>query len=156
LDITQHPETGTGIQRSSNEGKNGSASMMKALEPDYVAAKAHFDDLDFTAYARDCRDFGNQLRQVWEAAVEDVVVEGVVGRSKFKVQTTQLKGLLALEKSDIASINAGMEVNDFFVHSTGEGWERSLPAPAVLRRRLDDFYKWSRDFKARRDAARKE
>lgn len=156
LDITQHPETGTGIQRSSNEGKNGSASMMKALEPDYVAAKAHFDDLDFTAYARDCRDFGNQLRQVWEAAVEDVVVEGVVGRSKFKVQTTQLKGLLALEKSDIASINAGMEVNDFFVHSTGEGWEQSLPVPAVLRRRLDDFYKWSKDFKARRDAARKE
>lgn len=156
LDITQHPETGTGIQKSSNEGKNGSASMMKALEPDYVAAKAHFDDLNFTAYARDCRDFGNQLRQVWEAAVEDIVVDGVVGRSKFKVQTTQLKGLLALEKTDIASINAGMEVNDFFVHSTGEGWERSLPAPTVLRRRLDDFYKWSKDFKGRRDAARKE
>ena len=156
LDITQHPETGTGIQRSSNAGKNGSASMMAALERDYKTAKAHFDDLDWDAYDRDCRDFGNQLRQVWEAAVEDVVVAGIVGRGKFKVQTTQLKGLLAFDKEDIATINGGMEVNDFFVHSTGEGWEQSLPQPKVLRRRLDDFYQWSNDFKSRKDAAIKE
>nr|AXV46580.1 hypothetical protein pA58H2_p34 [Arthrobacter sp.] len=156
LDITQHPETGTGIQKSSSEGKYGSASMMKMLELDYVAARDHFNNLDSRAYARDCRDFGNQLRQVWEAAVEDIVVEGVVGRGKFKVQTTQLKGLLALEKADIASINDGMEVNDFFVHSTGEGWEQSLPVPAVLRRRLDDFYTWAKDYRTRRNAARDE
>lgn len=155
IDITQHPETGTGIQKSTTGGKPGSASMMAMLEKHYVRTKTHYDEPEFDAYARDVRDIGNKLRQVWEAAVEDILLEGIVSRGKFKVQTMQLKGLLAFLAKDIAAINAGMEANDFYVHSTGEGWERQLPQLSTIRRRMDEFITWSKDYKQRREAARK-
>ncbi|NKX56760.1 AAA family ATPase [Arthrobacter mobilis] len=153
IEIDKHPGLGTGIQvaesKEPTKGYLGATAMADKL---IGRAKQHHEDGDLAAYSRDCMEFGNTIRKAWEYAVEEIVINGVVARNKPGISTLNLKALLALDRADIAAVDKGMEVSNFFVHSTGSGWERSLPQPSQLRSRLSDLQAWAKDFRKRKDA----
>ncbi|QTG81752.1 AAA family ATPase [Arthrobacter crystallopoietes] len=153
IEIDKHPGLGTGIQVAESKepikGYLGTTAMADKL---IGQAKQHHENGDMTAYSRDCMEFGNTIRKAWEYAVEEVVINGVVARNKPGVSTMNLKALLALGRADIAAVDKGMEVSNLFVHSTGSGWERSLPQPSQLRSRLSDLQTWVKDFRKRKEA----
>lgn len=150
IEIDKHPELGTGIQvaehKEPTKGYQGTTAMAGSL---IDRAKKHHADGDMAAYSQDCMEFGNTIRKAWEYAVEEVAINGVVARNKPSVSTMNLKSLLALNRFDIAAVDKGMEVNNLYVHSTGVGWEKGLPAPSQLQSRLGDLQAWVKDFRKR-------
>jgi len=133
IEITQREETGTGQQiAGTGSPKGGYKPLMLLLENEQLPqAKNLYEAHDHAGYARACENFANNLRKVWEYAVEELVVNGIVARNKPGVSTQHLKTLLVLKEKDIVAVNDGMNVNNFYVHSTAEGNEQ--PLPTLLR-----------------------
>lgn len=154
IEITQRKETGTGQQiAGTGSPKGGYKPLMLLLEMEqYPQAKALYEADDHAGYARACENFANNLRKVWEYAVEELVINGVVARNKPGVSTQHLRTLLVLNEKDIVAINDGMNVNNFYVHSTAEGNEQPLPTPAEMALRLKDIRDFAKDIAARRKA----
>jgi hypothetical protein len=152
IEITQRAETGTGQQiAGTGSPKGGYKPLMQLLEKEqYPQAKALYEADDHAGYARACENFANNLRKAWEYVVEELVLNGVVARNKPSVSTMQLRSLLVLNEKDIIAVNDGMEVNNFYVHSTGEGNEKSLPTPAEMAVRLNDIREFAKDLNKRR------
>ncbi|MCO4276047.1 AAA family ATPase [Pseudarthrobacter sp. HLT3-5] len=155
IEITQRAATGTGQQvAGTGTPKGGYTPLYALLEKElYPAAKALFEAVDDSGYQRACENFANNLRKAWEYAVEEIVINGVVARNKPSISTMKLGGLLALTAEDVTTINEGMEVNNFYVHSTGEGNEKRLPEPPELLERLKDISAFVKGYKSRRTAA---
>ncbi|WP_262107560.1 ABC transporter ATP-binding protein [Arthrobacter sp. Marseille-P9274] len=154
IEITQREETGTGQQiAGTGSPKGGYKPLMQLLENEqYPQAKALYEAHNHAAYARACENFANNLRKVWEYVVEELVVNGIVARNKPGVSTQHLRTLLVLREKDIVAINDGMNVNNFYVHSTAEGNEKSLPTPAEMALRLKDIRDFAKDLSNRRKA----
>jgi hypothetical protein len=154
IEITQREETGTGQQiAGTGSPKGGYKPLMLLLENEQLPqAKTLYEAHDHAGYARACENFANNLRKVWEYAVEELVVNGIVARNKPGVSTQHLKTLLVLKEKDIVAVNDGMNVNNFYVHSTAEGNERPLPTPTEMARRLNDLRTFAKELKDRRTA----
>lgn len=154
IEITQREETGTGQQiAGTGSPKGGYKPLMLLLENEQLPqAKALYEADDHAGYARACENFANNLRKVWEYAVEELVVNGIVARNKPGVSTQHLRTLLVLKEKDIVAVNDGMNVNNFYVHSTAEGNEQALPTPTVMAQRLKDLRTFAKELKDRRTA----
>lgn len=152
IEMTQREETGTGQQiAGTGSPKGGFRPLMHLLEQEqFPAAKALYEAEDHAGYARACENFANNVRKVWEYAVEEIVVNGIVARNKPGVSTQHLRTLLVLEEKDIVAVNDGMDVSNFYVHSTAEGNEKALPTPADMWQRLQDLRDFAKLFKDRR------
>jgi energy-coupling factor transporter ATP-binding protein EcfA2 len=152
VEITQRAETGTGQQiAGTGSPKGGYKPLMQLLEKEqYPQAKALYEADDHAGYARACENFANNLRKAWEYVVEELVLDGIVARNKPSVSTMQLRSLLVLKEIDVVRVNDGMNVNNFFVHSTGEGSEQPLPTPAEMAVRLNDIREFAKDLNKRR------
>lgn len=154
IEITQREETGTGQQiAGTGSPKGGYKPLMLLLENEQLPhAKRLYEADDHAGYARACENFANNLRKVWEYAVEELVVNGIVARNKPGVSTQHLRTLLVLKEKDIVAVNDGMNINNFYVHSTAEGNEEPLPTPAEMARRLKDLRSFAKELKDRRTA----
>jgi hypothetical protein len=93
---------------------------------------------------------------VWELAVEEIIVNGIVARNQPNVSTQHLKTLLVMKEKDIVAVNDGMTFNNFYVHSTAEGNEKRIPTPAEILQRLEDVRLFAKDIADRRKAQAEE
>lgn len=153
IEITQRAETGTGQQIEGTSPKGGFKPLLSSLTgKQYPKAKALYEAEDHAAYEREVENICNNLRKVWEYAVEEVVVNGIVARNKPGVSTQHLKTLLVLSESDVVKVSDGMDFNNFYVHSTAEGNEKRIPTPAEIFQRLEDVRLFAKDINDRRKA----
>jgi hypothetical protein len=151
IEITQRAETGTGQQIEGTSPKGGFKPLLSSLTNlQYPKAKALYEAEDHAAYEREVENICNNLRKVWEYAVKEVVVNGIVARNKPGVSTQHLKTLLVLSETDVLKVNDGMEFNNFYVHSTAEGNEKRIPTPAEIFQRLEDARLFAKDINDRR------
>jgi energy-coupling factor transporter ATP-binding protein EcfA2 len=157
IEITQREETGTGQQIPGTSPKGGFKPLLAMLRNEqYPTAKALYESDDHSGYEREVENICNNLRKVWELAVEEIIVNGIVARNQPNVSTQHLKTLLVMKEKDIVAVNDGMTFNNFYVHSTAEGNEKRIPTPAEILQRLEDVRLFAKDIADRRKAQAEE
>ncbi len=158
VELTRHPEEGAGLQvAGTGTPTQGFRNLLAKLEHEVIpVARKHYSgaDMDMTAYANDCVWFATDLRNAWEYAVEEIMIGGVVARNQPAIRTGMLSSLVVVTQADVGAIDNGMDVNSYYVHSTGAGNQVSLPTPTDMTDRVAMARDWAKDFNSRKNAYR--
>ncbi len=79
------------------------------------SARVLFRNNDLVAYESEARDIVGAIRVIWEAFVEQDLLNAVVTRHDRSVQTRRLTKLTDLADSDVAAVELGMTIESRFM-----------------------------------------
>jgi len=104
------------------------------------------------AYEPLCRQIYGLLRESWERAVEEVLLNGVVIRFDCAVHTQQLRHLFDISEEDIRQISVAMSKSSRFLqgHDEAQAVAEPVPSPNELRQDIVDFECWISEVRRRR------
>jgi energy-coupling factor transporter ATP-binding protein EcfA2 len=102
------------------------------------------------AYAKLARDAYLRLRDAWERAIEEVLLNGVVWRFKVGLSTQSLREV-EVDDTDYATINTGMSQCSKFAHDGSANAIVSIPTPDELLKDIMDLDTWRDATIKRRD-----
>src|SRR6266478_8335605 len=97
---------------------------------------------DRAAYEQKAEWIYDRLRQTWERAVEEVLLNEVVLRFGDGVATQRLKALTDITDADIQCVDTEMTYCSSFVHDESGAVNAGIPDPPVVEadiKRLDDW-----------------
>jgi hypothetical protein len=94
------------------------------------------------AYEPEARRIYERLRETWERAVEEVLLNGVVIRFEHAIHTQQLNGLADITDGDIQTIGEGMTKSSRFVHDEAGAVADPVPNPDELRQDINNLETW--------------
>jgi hypothetical protein len=106
------------------------------------AAEATHRRLEQNAYETQARRIYERLRETWEHAVEEVLLNGVVMRFSRAIHTQQLNKLADITEDDIRTINQGMTKASLFLHDQPAAATEPVPGPDELRNDVDSLETW--------------
>ena len=83
---------------------------------------------------RDAQVLYGLLRETWERAVEEVLLNNTVRRFEFDVRTRRLGVLTDINQTDVDIIDAGMAKSSRFLagHDTPRAGAEPMPAPEEI------------------------
>ena len=113
-------------------GAKARIGMLKNMQVE--VAKLHKDN-DDEGYIQRARQTYQRLRDAWERAIEEVLLNGVVWRFKPGISTQSLREV-AVEDSDYIAIQNGMGKCSKYAHDGAAQAQVALPLPQEL---LDDI-----------------
>jgi ABC-type histidine transport system ATPase subunit len=96
-------------------------------------------------YERNVRDWYGLLRESWERAVEECLLNDAVRRFRHSVETNRLKkALQRIQPGDWPAIEKGMTRASAVIrgHDGSEAKNSSVPTPADAKLDLDEFEAW--------------
>ena len=104
-------------------------------------------------YAPLARDLYGLLRETWERAVEEVLLDGAVMRFQRGVQTKQLSKLTDITQADLDAVDKGMTKASRFLrgHDASASVNEPVPGPDELRADIDALADWAKSVRKRRD-----
>lgn len=104
------------------------------------------------AYEPQARYIYGRLRETWERAVEEVLLNGVVLRFDRAVRTLRLNSLSDITHQDIQIINDGMTKSSRFMvgHDEAQAIAEPVPEPDELREDIDSLRTWVSAVNSRR------
>lgn len=107
--------------------------------------KLHDDDPD--AYDSQAAQWYGRLRETWERAVEEVMLNGAVKRFGREVSTGRLKNIVGLEQRHIDALDAGMTKSSRWLpgHDEPAADSADTPAPDELEADLAALAAWVKD-----------
>ncbi len=109
------------------------------------------------AYEKEAREIYGMLREAWEQAVEEVLLNDVIERYRHSIETRKLRQLHDITPEDCAAVEAGMTECSRWIrghdHPAANG--APFPKPADLKQRIDDLDSWSQGVRKRREGKRK-
>src|SRR6266849_59383 len=97
---------------------------------------------DRAAYEQKAEWIYERLRQSWERAVEEVLLNEVVVRFGDGVSTQRLKALTDITDADVQCVDTEMTYCSSFVHDESGAVNAGIPVPPVVEadiKRLDDW-----------------
>lgn len=103
-------------------------------------------------YERETAYIYGLLREAWERAVEEVLLNAVVLRFGREVQTKRLEKLLDLQASDIRTVDAAMTKCSALLpgHDQPPGVNVSMPGPDELSKDVEQLESWRQAIVKRR------
>ena len=124
--------------------------MLRQLQTECSALRKINDEGGYEARAR----FTYQrLRDTWERAVEEVLLNGVIWRFKAGVSTQSLREVL-VEDPDYMAIKRGMDQCSRFVHDGSGNAIVEVPEPDELEADITALEDWRKTAEARREKIR--
>ena len=104
----------------------------------------HYEPLARRIYGR--------LREAWERAVEEVLLNGAVVRFGRSVQTQRLRHVHDIAADDIRSVDNGMTKASRFMegHDEAGAINEPVPEPSEIRDDIQSLDRWARDIRQRR------
>jgi hypothetical protein len=97
---------------------------------------------DRTSYEQKAEWIYKRLRQSWERAVEELLLNQVVVRFGDGVSTQRLKALTDISDADVQTVESEMAYCSSFVHDESGAVNAGIPEPATVEediKRLDDW-----------------
>jgi AAA domain len=97
---------------------------------------------DRTAYEQKAEWIYKRLRQTWERAVEEVLLNRVLVRFGDAVETQRLKAVTDITDMDVQTVESEMAYCSSFVHDESGAVNAGIPDPVVVEadiKRLDDW-----------------
>jgi hypothetical protein len=114
------------------------------------AAEATYGRQGRDAYEPEARRIYERLREAWEHAVEEVLLNGVVIRFSREIHTQQLNTLTDITEDDIRTINHGMTKASQFLHDQAAAAAEPVPGPDELRSDVNSLETWVSQVRQRR------
>jgi len=112
------------------------------LRKELQAAAAVLRSGDRTTYEQKAEWIYDRLRQSWERAVEEILLNEVVVRFGDGVATQRLKALTDISDADVQSVDSEMSYCSSFVHDEAGAVNSGVPDPPVVEsdiKRLEDW-----------------
>jgi AAA domain len=97
---------------------------------------------DRASYEQKAEWIYKRLRQTWERAVEEVLLNRVLVRFGDAVETQRLKAVTDITDTDVQTVESEMAYCSSFVHDESGAVNAGIPDPAVVEadiKRLDDW-----------------
>lgn len=104
------------------------------------------------AYEPEARRIYGRLRETWERAVEELLLNGVVKRFDRAVHTQQLGKLVDITEEDVKIIEQGMTKSSRFLegHDEADAIGDPVPEPDEVKRDIQTLEEWIKEVRKRR------
>ena len=104
------------------------------------------------AYEREGREMFGLLREAWEHAVGEVLLNDVIDRFRVSIQTQKTRSLYDIEKTDCETIDDAMTECSRWLrgHDPAAADAGPFPAPDALLSRIQQLDDWVQRIRARR------
>ena len=98
------------------------------------------------------RDLYGRLRETWERAIEEVLLNGAVERFRRSIETQKLNKITDITVDDIETIETAMGKcsTHFRGHDQPPAINQPLPAPAELLADIEQLENWTTQMRKRR------
>ena len=104
------------------------------------------------AYEKEGREIYGMLREAWEQAVSEVLMNDVVERYRHSIQTQKVRHLHDISQSDCTAVENAMTECSRWIrghdHAAADG--TPFPQPDELKKRIQDLDDWVRAIRKRR------
>lgn len=104
------------------------------------------------AYEREAREIYGMLREAWEHAVGEVLLDDVIERYRPSIETQKVRHLHDISKQDCQDVEDAMTECSRWIrgHDPAPADGTPFPAPAELKKRIDDLDVWAKRIRQRR------
>ncbi|MBK9105111.1 MAG: hypothetical protein IPL92_11235 [Saprospiraceae bacterium] len=115
-------------------------------------ASSHFRDGKQELYEREATYLYGLLRETWERALEEVLLNGIVERYRPSIQTQRIKLIADITKDDCDIIENAMTKCSAWLpgHDTAPAARSPIPEPDELKADIDSLEKWMEEIRKRR------
>jgi hypothetical protein len=115
------------------------------------AAKLHREGHQ-SAYEREAKYLYGLLREAWERALEEVLLNGVVERFRPGVQTQRVEKIADITEADCKALEVAMTKCSKWLtgHDQAAAARAEVPDPAALKADIEELEKWVADIRKRR------
>ena len=105
-------------------------------------------------YEREAKYIYGLLRETWERAVEEVLLEGVIQRYDPSIQTRRARFLVDIGDTDIETLDRGMSKCSQHLagHDAPLGESDRPPDPDELLQDINDLQNWAKKIRKRRNS----
>ena len=123
------------------------------LRERWQAAEKTFRTSGAEAYERDARDIYGLLREAWEQAVSEVLLNGVVERYRHSIETQRVRHLHDISEQDCTAVfNAMTECSRWIRgHDQPLADAAPFPQPSELQKHIQELDDWVRAVNKRRN-----
>ncbi len=126
--------------------------VIDGMKAHLANVKIHHERGDQAKWLREVTSFQDQLRTIWERAVEEVIGP-VIRRLSRKVDTMGLIKLTVLTAGDCTVMREAFGRCSALLHSQPGEINPRLPAPSVIEAEIDALEKWIADIRTRQEKA---
>ena len=104
-------------------------------------------------YDREARDIFGHLREAWEQAVVEVLLNDVVERYRPSIQTQKVKSLDDITAADCKVVDEAMTECSRWIrgHDQAAADGTPLPVPSDIKSSIDEIEKWAKTIRQRRE-----
>jgi energy-coupling factor transporter ATP-binding protein EcfA2 len=104
------------------------------------------------AYEKEAREIYGLLREAWEQAVSEVLLNGVVERYRHSIETQKVRHLHDITEEDCKAVEDGMTECSRWIrgHDQPPANGTPFPQPASLQERIQDLDDWVQRIRKRR------
>ncbi len=118
------------------------SERIRHLRDELVKARSAHKEGDREAYSRIVEGIYKRMRESWERAVEEILVNDAIKRLNRDIETRRLRNLAAVTDDDVSTISAGVARCSEFVHDAAEADNPPLPEPNEIQEDLDRLDSW--------------
>ena len=123
------------------------------LKKQMQAVEKLFRDGHQAAYEKDAKYLYGLLREAWERALEEVLLEGVVERFRPGVQTKHIVNIADTTEEDCRVLDSAMTKCSKWVHDQAAAAPARIPEPSELREDIEGLEKWVNAIRKRRGSS---
>lgn len=104
------------------------------------------------SYEPDARDIYGLLREAWERATTEVLLNDVVERYRHSIETQKVRYLHDITEDDYKTLEAGMAECSRWIrgHDRPSADGTPFPEPEALKNRIEDLATWVKNIRDRR------
>jgi hypothetical protein len=105
-------------------------------------------------YERDGREIYGLLREAWEQAVAEVLLNDVIERYRPSIETKNVRPLHDISEEDCVAVDDGMAECSRWIrgHDQAAADGTPFPTPAELEKRIEDLDAWVKRIRKRRES----
>jgi hypothetical protein len=119
----------------------GIKDRIGALHKQYQVAEKLFRTKGVEAYEREAREIYGFLREAWEQAIGETLLNDVVQRYRHSIETRRVRYLHDITEADCRAVDEGMTECSRWIRGHDQPAADAAPVPklAELKRRIDDL-----------------